>query len=65
MTATSDTRNTAPDVRYPPRGIGSPGQTFRCGACGQFRRLLGRKLQRVHGLRTWVCAGCAKTKGGR
>lgn len=61
MSATSDTRNSPSDVRYPPRGIGTPAQTFRCGVCGQFRALLGRKMQRVpSGLRDWACKECVR-----
>lgn len=37
----------------------SASPTFRCGACSQPRSTGGRKLRRVLGLRTWVCAACA------
>jgi len=33
--------------------------TFCCGSCGKNKPLWGRRLRRVHGLRTWVCAECA------
>lgn len=56
-----DSRNGPPDVAYKPRGPGMPGQTFRCGACGQFRGLLGRRMQKVKsGLRDWVCKECVR-----
>jgi protein-arginine kinase activator protein McsA len=35
---------------------------FLCAACGNKKASQGRKLARVHGLRTWVCASCAKGK---
>lgn len=33
--------------------------TFCCGACGENKPIWGRRLRRVSGARTWVCAGCA------
>lgn len=46
-------------------GIGS-WPSFMCGACGRRRSIGGRRMQRVAGLRTWVCAACAATdKNGR
>jgi hypothetical protein len=38
----------------------TPGPMFRCARCDKPRLPQGRRLQRVMGLRTWVCAGCAK-----
>lgn len=35
-------------------------QSFRCGACCKPKPILGRRLQRVMGLRQYVCCGCAK-----
>lgn len=31
---------------------------FKCGACGLFRDVTGRKMRHVHGLRTFVCPAC-------
>lgn len=33
--------------------------TFRCAGCDKPRLATGRKLLRVMGLKTWVCAECA------
>lgn len=37
-------------------------QLFRCPSCDRNRQMTGRKLRRVMGLRTWICAECAKPK---
>lgn len=42
-------------------GPGGAGATFRCGRCTLFKSLHGRRMQRVQGLRQYVCAKCAKT----
>lgn len=42
-----------------PPGPGMHG-LFLCAGCGRHKEISGRKLQRVRGLRTWVCKGCAK-----
>lgn len=55
---TGESRNTPPDVRFKPAGVGLAG-TFRCAACGVPKMVLGRKLRRVQGVRQWVCARCA------
>lgn len=55
----SDRIRTAPDVKFKPAGIGT-GATFMCALCCKPRVTLGRKLQRVNGLRTYVCRGCAR-----
>ena len=39
---------------------GGHASLFACMRCGKNKPQQGRKLQRVQGLRTWVCAGCAK-----
>lgn len=46
----------APQVRS---GPGMAGATFRCGACGGYRSLFGRRMRPVQGLRQYVCAQCA------
>ena len=51
--------NSPRDVRLTAPGPGLQA-TFRCGRCDKPRQSLGRKLQRVLGLRTWVCKGCVK-----
>lgn len=38
-------------------GIGH-SSAFRCAGCNTFKGTLGRRMQSVRGLRTWVCAGC-------
>ena len=55
----SDRIRTAPDVSFRPVGMGT-STTFMCARCAKPRLSQGRKLQRVQGLRTWVCKGCAK-----
>ncbi len=37
--------------------------TFLCAACGSHAGLFGRRLRMVRGLKTWVCAGCARGRG--
>jgi hypothetical protein len=39
---------------------GGHAMTFRCAACAGVRLVQGRKLQRVQGLRQFVCKGCVK-----
>lgn len=34
--------------------------TFRCGKCSVPRSMLGRKLQRVKGIRQFVCKQCVE-----
>jgi hypothetical protein len=48
----------APDVKFAPVGMGH-FISFFCARCAMKKSAMGRKLQRVHGLRTWVCKGCA------
>lgn len=36
------------------------GMTFKCAACVKPKPIVGRKLQRVDGVRQYVCAGCAR-----
>lgn len=43
------------------RGIGH-FSAFMCGACAKPKGVPGRKLARVHGINTWVCAACAETR---
>lgn len=40
--------------------LGNP--IFWCARCGRSNPILGRRLQMVRGLRTWVCSTCAKPK---
>lgn len=54
--------NTNPDFTprdkpFLPRGAGT-SVPFMCGRCHKPRLQLGRKLQRVLGVRCFVCAGC-------
>lgn len=39
---------------------GGHASLFNCMRCALPKPQTGRRLQRVQGLRTWVCAGCAK-----
>ena len=55
----TDRMSPVPDVKFRPVGMAHQS-LFRCAACGNPRQCLGRRLQRVHGLRQWVCKGCAK-----
>lgn len=50
-----------PDVsmQRTPSGAGH-ASLFNCMRCSKPKPQTGRRLQRVQGLRTWVCAGCAK-----
>lgn len=43
-------------------GGGGMAPAFLCAACNKRKDSNGRRLERVFGLRTWVCAGCAKGK---
>lgn len=54
----SDKISPVPDVKFRPVGAGHH-ISFFCALCNQPRNALGRKLQRVQGLRQWVCKGCA------
>lgn len=42
----------------PAAGMGM-APAFMCGLCAKPSAGKGQKLQRVRGLRTWVCAACA------
>lgn len=56
----SETRNQPADVRFRPAGVGHASK-WACGACAKPQwSMLGRKLRRVRGVKTWVCAGCAQ-----
>lgn len=57
MAMNSDQMNGPADVRFLQTGAGMP-MTFRCGACGEPRSVIGRKMQFVRGLRQYVCKGC-------
>lgn len=52
-----DRLKSTPDVRWRNPG---PGMhiTFKCAACSKVRSCFGRKLQRVQGLRQYVCSTC-------
>ena len=39
---------------------GGHASLFNCMACAKHKPQQGRRMQRFRGLRTWVCAGCAK-----
>lgn len=52
-------RGNPPDVRWKPAGTGH-GMSFKCAACVKPKPILGRKLQRVDGVRQFVCKGCAR-----
>lgn len=45
-------------------GIGGPGNSlmmrFVCARCTQPGHVAGRRLQRIGGVKRWVCKGCAK-----
>lgn len=57
---TSDDNKQAADIKWRNAGIGLASR-WACGACGKPQyMMLGRKLRRVRGVRTWVCAGCGK-----
>lgn len=55
----SDRIRTSPDVPFKPAGIGC-APTFRRACCHKPKLIAGRKLQRVCGLRTYVCKECAR-----
>ncbi len=41
-------------------GIGHASK-WQCGACAKpVFTMSGRRLKRVHGVKTWVCQGCGK-----
>lgn len=39
---------------------GGHASLFHCMACAKHKPQQGRRMQRFRGLRTWICAGCAK-----
>lgn len=57
MNRYSSTKDTT--MQRTPTG-GGHASLFQCMRCGNKRSQQGRRLQHVRGLRTWVCAGCAK-----
>ena len=57
MNAPDSPTNTPRDVAQSQPGVGHYSG-FRCAACCQTKGTLGRKLQRVMGLRQYVCKGC-------
>jgi hypothetical protein len=56
---TSDDTRSPPDAKWQPTGVGM-APTFRCALCSKPRSPTGRKLQRVQGVRQWVCKYCVK-----
>ena len=56
--ANSDTSQRVGHQFAAPRGIGLHSN-FMCARCNQPRMTQGRKLQRVQGVKQWVCRGCA------
>ena len=57
MNRFSSTKDTT--MQRTPTG-GGHASLFYCMACAKPKPQQGRRMQRVHGLRTWVSAGCAK-----
>lgn len=57
MNRYSSLRDLSQTQRSPASGM---SQSFRCAACCKHKPIRGRRLQRVLGLRQYVCAGCAK-----
>lgn len=47
-------------MRAKGQGIG-PVHSFLCIGCGRTKPTLGRKMQRVAGMRAYVCAACARS----
>lgn len=58
---TSDDSKAPADTKFRHAGIGM-STAFLCLRCNVRRQSIGRRLQLVRGLRTWVCAGCAEAK---
>lgn len=54
----SDRIRTTPDAPFRPVGMGMVSN-FMCDACAKPKAVLGRKLRRLGGMRTWVCGACA------
>lgn len=54
---TSDDATAPRDVRFGAMGSGM-STLFKCGRCHKRKAPAGRRMQRVLGLRTYVCAGC-------
>lgn len=40
-------------------GVGMAA-TFKCGDCDKSASTIGRRMRKVRGLRTYVCAGCVR-----
>lgn len=57
----SDNATRGPDRPFSHPGVGMR-MTFRCAACCNVRSCVGRKFQRVMGLRQYVCAKCAEVR---
>lgn len=55
----SDNSRRQPDAPWRNVGTGM-SQNFRCARCDKPSPSEGRRLQRVAGLRTYVCKRCAK-----
>lgn len=60
MNSDSAQRPAGRPFRHPGPGL---SQQFRCPGCNRNRQMIGRKLRRFAGLRTWICAECVKPKG--
>ena len=56
---THDDTRAPRDVAFRFAGIGT-AHTFRCGRCQGIRTTAGRRMQKVQGLRQYVCQACAK-----
>lgn len=57
MTYRDDGSSKPADAPWRPSGIGH-ASTFLCGRCDTPSLTTGRRLRRVLGLRTYVCARC-------
>lgn len=57
----SDDRNQPAQPAFRNAGVGH-GSAFLCAACNTHKGTLGRRMQKVRGLKTWVCRGCVKPK---
>jgi len=59
-----DERNQPAQPAFTNPGVGH-SSAFLCAACQTFKGTLGRRMQRVLGLRTWVCAACVAKRGAK
>ena len=57
----SDDRTQSADRPFRTAGVGM-APMFLCPCCAKRKHSTGRRLQRVQGIRQWVCQQCVKAR---